>query len=75
MNVVPYIPKPKTCFLDDCDKDRIIGGRQTYKKKNRYYQWDELHGEIEVYNKRGYHMGALDADGKFKKEAERGETT
>jgi Cytotoxic len=24
-------------------------------------QWDELHGEIEAYNKRGKHLGALDA--------------
>lgn len=69
---MPYIPKPKPCFLDDCDKDRIIGGRQTYKKKNRFYQWDELHGEIEVYNKLGCHIGALDANGNFKKKAEKG---
>ena len=25
------------------------------------FEWDELHGEIEVYNKRGRHLGALDA--------------
>jgi hypothetical protein len=27
----------------------------------RYYTWDSLHGEIEVFNKRGRHLGAADA--------------
>lgn len=29
--------------------------------KERYYTWDALHGEIEVFNKRGKHLGVLDA--------------
>ncbi|GAA3145061.1 hypothetical protein GCM10017687_72490 [Streptomyces echinatus] len=31
------------------------------KDKQRYYTWDRLHGEIEVFNARGRHLGALDA--------------
>lgn len=27
---------------------------------DRYYEWDSLHGHIEVYNKRGGHLGVLD---------------
>ena len=27
----------------------------------RYYTWDSLHGEIEVFNKRGKHLGAIHA--------------
>ncbi|MDR2615757.1 MAG: hypothetical protein LBC28_04165 [Oscillospiraceae bacterium] len=38
---------------------KVVGGRQTYRVNDRYYQWDELHGEIEVYNKRGKHIAAL----------------
>jgi hypothetical protein len=39
----------------------------------RIYTWDSLHGEIEVYNKRGKHLGALDGvSGQFIKDAVRG---
>jgi hypothetical protein len=31
------------------------------KDKQRYYTWDRLHGEIEAFNSRGRHLGALDA--------------
>ncbi|MFB7078806.1 colicin E3/pyocin S6 family cytotoxin [Streptomyces sp. NPDC056308] len=31
------------------------------KDKQRYYTWDRLHGEIEAFNIRGRHLGALDA--------------
>jgi len=27
----------------------------------RLYEWDRLHGEVEVYDKRGYHLGAANA--------------
>ena len=70
-----YIPKPKPCFLDGMEKYKVIDGRQTYRNpsRDRYFQWDELHGEIEVYDKRGRHLGVLDAaSGTQIKEAERG---
>ena len=55
------------------EKYKVIDGRQTYRTKDRYFQWDELYGEIEVYDKRGWHLGALDAlTGELIKEAERG---
>ena len=44
-----YIPKPKPCFLDGLQKFRVIGDRQIYRANDKYYSWDELHGEIEVF--------------------------
>jgi hypothetical protein len=29
-------------------------------KKRRYFQWDLTHGEIEVYDRRGKHLGSMD---------------
>jgi hypothetical protein len=31
------------------------------KMEKRLYTWDYTHGEIEVFNKRGRHLGSLDA--------------
>ena len=62
------IPKPKPCFLDEQIKYGVRGGRQVWSSfdQSRFYTWDSLHGEIEVFNKRGWHIGALDAmTGKF----------
>jgi hypothetical protein len=33
---------------------------------------DELHGEFEVYNARGKHLGVVDLEGKWIKEAVKG---
>lgn len=72
---MPYVPIPTPCFLDNCERFKVIDGRKTYRLNNKYYQWDELHGEIEVYDKRGRHLGALDAkSGTLIKDAERGRT-
>ena len=30
-------------------------------KGTQYYQWDYTHGDIEVYNNRGEHLGCIDA--------------
>ena len=39
----------------------------------RLYTWDSLHGEIEIFNKRGHHLGAAHAvTGKFIKDAVEG---
>lgn len=56
-----YIPKPKPCYLDQFDFYKVIGGRKVYRSDRLFYSWDELHGEIEVFDLRGYHLGALDA--------------
>jgi len=39
-----------------------INGRRRWRSPDgkRLYKWDALHGEIEVFNARGKHLGALD---------------
>ncbi len=72
---MPGIPKPKPCFLDEQNKFGIRGKQQIWVSYNglRYYTWDSLHGEIEVFNKRGLHLGSLDAvSGQFIKTAIKG---
>lgn len=68
---MPYVPKPKPCFMDQFEFYKVIDGRKVYRGNRRYYSWDERHGEIEVFDKRGWHLGALDAvTGEFIKEAD-----
>ncbi|MBZ0108922.1 MAG: hypothetical protein K8F52_09650 [Candidatus Scalindua rubra] len=61
---MPGTPKPKPCFLDEQDKFGVRGGKQIWLSNDRarYFTWDSLHGEIEVFNKRGWHLGSLDAE-------------
>ncbi|KAA1035523.1 hypothetical protein ERX35_011115 [Macrococcus equipercicus] len=41
--------------------------------KKRYYTWDKAHNEIEVYDKKGKHLGAMDSvTGKMIKKAVKG---
>lgn len=41
--------------------------------KGRFYQWDHTHGDIEVYDRRGRHLGSMDpASGTMTKPPESG---
>lgn len=55
-------PRPSPCFLDQMEQLRAVDGQKRWRSPDarRLYTWDELHGEIEVYNKRGHHLGVLD---------------
>jgi hypothetical protein len=57
--------RPSPCFLDQMESLGLKGGQKLRRSQDRerYYTWDALHGEIEVFNKRGRHLGALDAVG------------
>jgi hypothetical protein len=60
---MPPVPIPKPSFLDQCVS---IGSRRGEKRwrsldGKRLYTWDWTHGEIEVFNQRGRHLGSLDA--------------
>jgi hypothetical protein len=51
------------------------GGRRRWRDrtKRQLYEWDSTHGEVEVYNLRGRHLGAADAvTGELIKAARRG---
>ena len=67
-------PIPKPSFLDECDRIGVVNGKKRWRSKDfkRLYTWDSLHGEIEVYNKRGVHIGVLNPQGIFIKEAVKG---
>ena len=50
-------------------------GRKLWRRRatKRYYTWDSLHGEVEVWDRNGWHLGAVDAlTGKLVKEARKG---
>lgn len=53
-------PIPKPSILDSLRVVGIEAGRKVYKDEddNVYYTWDSLHGELEVFNKNGLHLGA-----------------
>ena len=54
------IPIPKPSILDNFRVAGIEASRKIYKddSENIYYTWDSLHGELEVFNKNGRHLGA-----------------
>jgi len=70
-----YIPIPKPSILDNYE---YLGRRNNQKlwrshDKKRFFTWDQLHGDIEVFNKIGYHLGSIDPhNGNFLKEAVKG---
>lgn len=56
------IPRPSPCFLDGLEKfPGRVPARWRSRDGSRLYEWDHLHGHIEVYNRRGLHLGVLDA--------------
>ena len=67
--------RPSPCYLDNMEYLGFIKGDQRWRSpcKKRYYTWDPLHGEIEVFNKRGKHLGVLHATtGKYIKDPKNG---
>jgi len=74
---VAGIPRPRPCFLDTLVNLGFKNGELRWARsdKKRLYTWDSLHGEIEVFNKRGIHIGVIDAmSGVQIKEAVKGRT-
>ena len=69
-----HIPPPNSGFVDELESLGAPCRRRRYRSRDgrRYYEWDSQHGEFEVYNKRGQHLGVQDVNGVFIKEAEKG---
>lgn len=56
------VTRPRPGFLDKQVKLHRDGGqRWRNEERTRLYEWDDLHKEIEVYDKRGFHLGTLNA--------------
>lgn len=55
-------PRPRPSILDRCSSAGIEAGRKVYRddEEEVFYTWDSLHGELEVFNKNGYHIGVAD---------------
>jgi len=73
------VPKaiPTPSILDEFESLGAPYGRRRWRSHGgrRLYEWDGLHGEVEVYNGRGHHLGALDpVTGAWIKEAVPGRT-
>jgi len=48
-------------FLKQLKRVKSKAGRRRWvDSKGRIYEWDSRHGELEVYNKRGRHIGVRD---------------
>lgn len=60
---MPGVPRPNPCYLDEFEVWRIVRGRKVWRNaaSNRLYTWDSMHGEIEVFDARGRHLGVLHA--------------
>nr|WP_322624987.1 colicin E3/pyocin S6 family cytotoxin [uncultured Flavobacterium sp.] len=75
-NILSGVPIPNPCFLDDCEPLGAFNGQRRWRSSDykRLYTWDSFHGEIEIFNRRGKHLGVLDPQGKFIKDAIKGRT-
>lgn len=57
-----HVPPPKNAdFLNSLVRSPRRGvTRWRNSAEDRLYEWDGLHGELEVYNSRGRHLGVVD---------------
>lgn len=55
--------RPSPCFLDGMESLGAVSGQKRWRSpdRKRLYTWDSLHGEIEVFDRRGNHLGSADA--------------
>lgn len=55
------IPRPRPSIVDGFVKTVVEGLRQYYfdPAERRYYSWDSLHGEFEVFDCQGRHLGSV----------------
>jgi len=70
-------PLPKPSFLDDMESLGFVHGDKRWRSLcgRRLFTWDGFHGEIEVFNKRGKHIGVIHAvTGIIIKDAVKGRT-
>jgi hypothetical protein len=66
---------PPDSFLHRMEKLPTRGGQRRWRNGDgsRIYTWDALHGEVEVFNARGRHIGVADAvTGETMKPAKKG---
>ena len=56
------VPKQESPIWNELDNVKGKSYKSSGEKKHRkYYEWDHLHDEIEVYDRHGKHLGAMDS--------------
>ena len=71
------MPPPTHGFVMGLMRAKSMNHRRRWTSVDgrRIYEWDSQHGELEVYNKRGKHLGAIDPEnGAMIKQAVEGRT-
>ncbi|MBV8779205.1 MAG: hypothetical protein JO258_18575 [Alphaproteobacteria bacterium] len=74
---MPRNPIPRPSILDGFESLGAPYGERRWRSHGgrRLYTWDALHGEVEVFNARGKHLGSLDPiTGQMVKQAVPGRT-
>jgi hypothetical protein len=69
------ISRPRPCYLDGMESCGAPGGHKRWRnaKHDRLFTWDNVHGHIEVFDRRGHHVGVVHAvTGEFIGRAVRG---
>ena len=54
------VPRPRSSILDAFVRLSRAGRPVWRDDQGHLYTWDALHGEVEAFTSRGYHLGALD---------------
>ncbi|SFJ07382.1 colicin E3/pyocin S6 family cytotoxin [Pseudomonas syringae pv. coryli] len=54
-------PRPNPSIVSGMTVAFVEGGRKYYvdAEAQRYYSWDSLHGEFEVFDRRCFHLGSV----------------
>lgn len=54
-------PRPEPSIVSGFRVAFVEGQRKYYfdTVELRYYSWDSLHGEFEVFDRRGFHLGSV----------------
>lgn len=54
-------PRPNPSIVSGMTVAFVEGGRKYYfdAQAQRYFSWDSLHGEFEVFDRRGFHLGSV----------------
>lgn len=68
------MPRHRCPFLDEQAFLGFTHGALRWRSldRTRLYEWDETHEHVEVYNRRGKHLGVLDGEGRVSGPAKEG---
>jgi hypothetical protein len=60
---MPYKPIPENCFIRHLER-YFYQERNIWISNDRRFRftWDSLHGEVEVYTRRGRHVGVMNCN-------------